>query len=124
MLDIPGDMNTSGGLPTSKSSANLRNESFNRRKSPNSYGRKKKEIGKKAPAAKRYIVYHATIQGPKDLHIDMRRKTRAGRSPHWHMVLGCRPSLNSNKFHGGGNSETAFKTAKPGRNFQKKQKYK
>ena len=45
------------------------------------------------PAAKRYIVYPETIQGAKDLNIDMRRKTRAGRSSHSQIVLGGGVSL-------------------------------
>ena len=52
------------------------------------------------------------FMGGKDFDIDMRRKTRAGRSSHWEMMLGCNPSLNSNKLHIEDNSITAFETAK------------
>ena len=56
-----------------------------------SYGRK--EIGRKIPEAKQYVVYPETVQGTKDLNTDMRRKTRVGRS--WQMALGLPCAHNS-----------------------------
>ena len=50
------------------------------------------------PESKHYIVYPETIQGVcvlGDLNIDMRQKTRAGRSSRRQMALGCKPFLNS-----------------------------
>ena len=51
----------------------------------------KAEIRKRLHAPKRYIVYHETIQGRKDLDADMRRKTRVGRSSHWETSIGGNP---------------------------------
>ena len=51
----------------------------------------KKEIRRKIPSAKHYIVYHGTIQG--DLDTDVRRKTRAGRR--WGMDLNWESPINS-----------------------------
>ena len=55
---------------------------------------RKKEIRKKAPEAKRYIVYHETNHGEMDLNIDMRRKTRVGQNPYWQTVCGGKHSVN------------------------------
>ena len=49
-------------------------------------GRKEKEIRRKIPASKHYIVYPEEFQGKMDLNTDMRRKTRLGRR--WGMALG------------------------------------
>ena len=76
------------------------------------------------PASKHYIVYRETIHGEKDLDIDMRRKTRAGRSSHWEMVLGCKNPLNSDKLNNEGNSITALKSAKTSAKLPKEKKYK
>ena len=84
---------------------------------------KKAGIRKLLPASKHYIVYPETIQGRKDLDAGMRRKTRAGRSSHWRIALGGKPSLNSNKLHSGFNSKIATSTSKPNRILQKIQKY-
>ena len=65
---------------------------------------------KRLPAAKRYIVCPEAIQGRKDLNADMRRKTRAGRSSHRKIVIGFKPSLNSNKLHNEINSEITIST--------------
>ena len=115
---IPVDMNTSVGITRAMSSANIRN--LLTRNNPRIVAEcKKKEIMRRMPEAKRYIVCHETIHGRKYLDIDMRRKTRAGRSSHWQMVLGCKPFLNSNKLHSRDGSETAFPTTKPTRIPQK-----
>ena len=73
----------------------------------------KAEIRKRLHAPNRYIVYHETIQGQKDLGENMRRKTRAGGSSHWKTALGGKTSLNSNKLNIQSNSKIATSTSKP-----------
>ena len=65
-------------------------------------------IGKRLPASKHYIAYIETLQGRKDLDIDMRRKTRAGRSSHWEIAIGGNPPLNSKLLHKLINSKEQF----------------
>ena len=89
---IHGDINTSDGLTKSLSISNLRSL-LSGTHFPISYGRKENGIRRKTPSAKRYIVYHETSHGRKDLDTDVRRKTRAGRCRQ--MVLGWKSSLNS-----------------------------
>ena len=74
---IPGGMNTSDALTKAMYSANLGNL-LNGNSSRIVTEIQKNEIRKRLPASQRYIVYRETTQGRKDLHIDMRRKTRAG----------------------------------------------
>ena len=62
---------------------------------PNRYRIAKGGIRKRVPDAKHYIVYPDTLQGRKDLDINMRREARVGRSSDWQMVLGRKPPLNS-----------------------------
>ena len=78
MWYIPGDINASDGLTKSLSSGNLGNLLVGNmfRLAKESWG---KEIGGGIPSAKRYILYHETIQGKKDLNTDMRRMARVGR---------------------------------------------
>ena len=59
---INGATNTSDGLTKAMSSANMRNL-VTRNTSRIVTAEKKKEIKKRAPAAKHYIVYPETIRG-------------------------------------------------------------
>ena len=79
---IHGGLNISDGLTKDMSSANL-----GILLSGNSIrifpGIQKDGIRNRLPESKHYIVYTEEIQGGgKDLDIDMRRKTRVGRSSH------------------------------------------
>ena len=67
---------------------------------------------KRLPTEKHYIVYPETIQGPKELNIDMRRKTRAGGSSHGETAIGGKPSLNANKLNSNTNPKIATSKAK------------
>ena len=91
---IPVGLNTSDGLPKSTPCDVLRrllNGNISKIATESQGG----EVRKRLNAAKHYIAYRETIQGPKDLDIDMRRKTRAGRSSHWQIAMCDKPSLNS-----------------------------
>ena len=61
------------------------------------------------PAGKRYIVYPEKIQGRGKVNVDMRRQTRMWRSEHWGISIGGKPSVNSNKSHGGGVGRGEFR---------------
>ena len=69
---IPGVMDTSDGLTKSMSSANMRNL-LTRNTMRIVTEEKKKEIRKKMPAPKHYIVHPGTIQGGKYMDFDARR---------------------------------------------------
>ena len=94
---IPGDINTSVGLTKSLSSVNLRSLlSGHTFRIVTEWG--KKEIRRKIPSKKRYIVYPETTRGGVggwggDLDTEMRRRTRVGRCGK--MALGWKSPPNS-----------------------------
>ena len=118
---IPGGLDTSGGLTKAMSSASaislLNGASFRIVTEI-----QKGEIRRKLTASGHYIVYPETIQGRKDLNIDMRRKTRAGRCAHWQIAIGGKTSINSNKLHSKINAKRTISTEKTEADFTKDSK--
>ena len=111
-------MNTTDGLTKAMSSGNLRcllAENSSRIVTEVEMA----GIRKRLPVAKHYTVYPETTQGQKDCDKDMRRKTRAGRSSHWHTLLGGKPPLNSNKLHIEINPKRTISKEKPNRISQR-----